>query len=187
MKKYKLLIAVLITAPIAMLFALSFQNNVEATPTCPLDAQPGRTIMDFGVSPVVGYGLADVGALTTRIEDRNSFGPLLVNIPAGTYNITLVSFDNHLEVPDEEAQLQERWFLQGQNEVGNVVFESLAITDLSENQDLLEELVQEGVQIDQDITEWFATHFLGVGESVSAESVTPLCAAFDEVEENNFQ
>jgi hypothetical protein len=44
------------------------------------------------------------------------------------------------------------------------------------------ELVQEGANIDQDITGVFATHFLGVGESPSAESVTPLCAAFDSVE-----
>jgi hypothetical protein len=139
--------------------------------------------VDFAASPqgVVGYGLADVGALTTKTESRNSFGPLLLNIPAGTYDITLVSFDNHAEEADETAQTQERWFIQAQNSLGNIVFESNAISDLAEDQDILEELVQEDVEITQDIIGLIAKHFLGVGETETAESVTPLCAAFDAV------
>jgi glucose/arabinose dehydrogenase len=117
--------------------------------------------------------------LTTRKQSDNSFGPLEVNIPSGTYNITLVSFDDHIEQPQEEDQTQESWFLQAENEKGDIVFESNAISDLPEAQNILEEHVEEHVEITQDITGLSARHVVDVGESETAESIGPVCAAFD--------
>lgn len=201
MKKYQLLAAALITAPIVVLFALSdsvigaaIPARHEAEPVvfsapvlqagygevsaCPLDAQSGRIIVEFVAS------LQDA-VLTTRSDDRISLGPIPVNIPAGTYNITLVSFDDHIERPNEKAQKQESWFLQAQNGQGNIIFESNFISDLPEGQNILEELVQEDVKITQDIAGLLARHLLdvqGFGEGKTAESVTPVCAAFDRFE-----
>jgi hypothetical protein len=201
MKKYQLLAAALITAPIVVLFALSSSVTGAAIPAkdeaepvvfsasvvqtgygeerpCPLDTKSGRIIVEFVAS-------FQDGVLTTRFQSRNSLGPISVDIPAGTYNITLVSFDDHIEQPNEKAQKQESWFLQAQNGRGNITFESNAISDLPEDQNILEELVQEDVEITQDITQLLAKHLLDVGESEEAESVTPVCAAFDRVDDSN--
>lgn len=145
---------------------------------CPLDTQSGRIIVEFVAS-------FQDGVLTTRFQSRNSLGPVPVDIPAGTYNITLVSFDDHIERPNEVAQKQESWFLQAQNGQGNTIFESNSISDLPEDQNILEELVQENVEITRDITQLLAKHLLDVGESEEAESVTPVCVAFDKVDDSN--
>jgi hypothetical protein len=197
-KKYQLLIAVLITAPIAMLFVLSdsvtggdiqakkgpsplvfsapvLQAGYGEERACPLDAQSGRIVVEFVASP------QDI-VLTTRSQSRISFGPLPVNIPAGTYDITLVSFDDHVESPEEVAQKEESWFLQAYNAQGDAVFESNPISDLPEAQNTLEELVQTGGQITQDIPGVSARHLLDVGASETAEGITPVCAAFDRVD-----
>jgi hypothetical protein len=95
------------------------------------------------------------------------------------------SHDNLIQQPQEEDQTQESWFLQAENEEGDIFFESNAISDLPKAQNILEELVEEHVQITQDIAGLSAKHVLGVGESDTAESIWPVCAAFDRVEENN--
>jgi hypothetical protein len=179
MKRYKLMIAALITAPIVVLFALLYQNTVEAH-ACPLKDRADRILVLFGpfIDKEVGYGQVDKGALTTT---RNSIGPLEVDIPPGTYKITMVSHDHHTDNPQEEDQTQERWFLQGQDEEGFVVFKSLAISDLPRSENLLTKVVQARAQIRGHITGLFAKHFLDVGGSLSTESVTPLCVAFDPV------
>jgi hypothetical protein len=141
---------------------------------CPLDARAGRIVVEFPEDVV----------LTTRSQSENSFGPLTVDIPAGTYDITLVSFDDHIEQPQEEDQKQESWFLQTENEKGDIVFESNPISDLPKAQNILEELVQEHARITKDITGLSAKHILDVGESDTAESVGPVCAAFDRVEKD---
>jgi hypothetical protein len=142
--------------------------------SCPLDAQAGRIIVEFPEDVV----------LTTRSKSENSFSPLAVNIPAGTYDITLVSFDDHIEQPQEEDQKHESWFIQAQNEKGDIVFESNPISDLPKAQNILEELVEEHARINKDITGLSARHVLDVGESETAESVGPVCAAFDRVEKD---
>jgi hypothetical protein len=195
LKKYKLIIAFLTTGPIALLLALSdsfdgdaIQAREDASPlvfsslvlqvgygeerTCPLNVQAGRIIVEFPEDVV----------LTTRSPSENFFGPLPVSIPVGTYHITLVSFDAHIERPEIVAQKEESWFLQAHNEQGDIVFESSSISDLPEAQNILEELVQVGAQITQDITRVSARHLLDVGESEADESVTPMCAAFDRID-----
>jgi hypothetical protein len=201
MKKYQLLAAALITGPILALFALSgsvigaavpakdeaeplvfsapvLQVGYGAASPCPLQAQSGRIIVEFVASP-------QDAVLTTRFQSRNSLGPVPVHISAGAYNITLVSFDDHIENLNAAAQKQESWFLQAQNGRGNTVFESNFISDLPEDQNILEELVQEDVEIAQDITGLSAKHLLDVGESEGVEGVIPVCAAFDRVDDSH--
>jgi hypothetical protein len=152
------------------------QEDGAVERSCPLDAQAGRIIVEFPEDVV----------LTTRKQSANSFGPLAANIPSDTYHITLVSFDDHIEHPEEEDQTQESWFLQAENEEGDIVFESNAISDLPEAQNILEEHVEEHVEITQDITGLSARHVLDVGESETAESIWPVCAAFDRVGSDDF-
>jgi hypothetical protein len=150
-------------------FELEKMEDGVVERACPFDAQAGRIVVEFPEDVV----------LTTRKQSDNSFGPLKVNIPTGTYNITLVSFDDHIEQPKEEDQTQESWFLQAENEQGDIVFESTPISDLPKAQNLLEERVEEHVEITQDITGLSARHVVDVGESETAESIWPVCAAFD--------
>jgi hypothetical protein len=87
---------------------------------CPFHAQEGRMVVE---SP-------EDAVLTTRSQSENSSGLLEVDIPAGTYSITLVSYEDHIEQPQEEDQPQESWFLQAHNAEGDFVFFSNPISDL---------------------------------------------------------
>jgi hypothetical protein len=151
------------------ILSFSFNGDGVVERACPLNAQARRIIVEFPQDVV----------LTTRSQSENFFGPLTVNIPAATYDITLVSFDDHIKRPKEEDQKQEAWFLQAQSEEGDIVFESNPISDLPKAKNIPMERVEKDVQITQDITGLLARHVLDVGESETAESVSPICVAFD--------
>jgi hypothetical protein len=155
--------------------AVANQNGI-AIRTCPLGPQAGRVVVPFPEDLV----------LTTTRQSENSFGPLTVNVPAGIYRITLVSYDDHAEQPPEEDQKQEAWFLQAQSVEGDVAFESNPISDLPRDRNLLVERVEQRVRIIQDITRLSARHILDVGGSETAEGVGPVCAGFDRVINDNF-
>ena len=135
--------------------------------TCPYEPQDGRIIIEFFESWV----------LRSDQLSGLSKGPLAVSIPAGTYDITLVSWDNHSQKPNQ-VQDDESWFLQVQNADGDIFFASSPISDIPQNQNQIEELVNENAVITQDIAGLIAHH---IKEEVVSEpnSLTPRCAVFD--------
>ncbi len=55
------------------------------------------------------FGLAGTRLLNDGISD--SAGPFAIDLPAGTYDVTLVSHDFHSEQPDP-TQTEEQWYVQ---------------------------------------------------------------------------
>lgn len=108
------------------------------------------------------YGVAD-----------SQHGPVAVDIPAGEYDVVLVSHDDHsLPIP---PQSNERWFIEAYN--GNTkVYTSPAISDLPESQDDLIEIVDRGVPIPA-ITKVLVMH-AGYPDATSPNSLFAVCVAF---------
>ncbi|MBT8200225.1 MAG: hypothetical protein KJO36_06895, partial [Acidimicrobiia bacterium] len=107
-------------------------------------------------------------------SDRHSFGPIAVSIPAGTYDVTLASFDDHNNKP-EQAQKQEQWRAVATAN-GSVLWESPPIADLPEGQNYLTQLVASSVVFGSDVTGVIAQHaHAGINRP---ESVAPICMSF---------
>ena len=54
------------------------------------------------------FGFEGTRLLNDGISD--SAGPFAISMPAGTYDITLHSFDDHAAHPGQVAQTQEQWY-----------------------------------------------------------------------------
>jgi len=101
-----------------------------------------------------------------------------VDIPAGTYKVTLASFDNHDDKPDQDQEV-ERWFLLFFYD-GPGSETSNSISDLPENQNTLEEYVGT-VDLEDDVDGVRAQHHL-IGQFFpTAESVKAVCALLEPV------
>lgn len=125
---------------------------------CPLT---GGTIVEFGTEI-----RADKG------EDQAQAGPVAVSLPAGTYRVTLVSYNDHTEKPFQE-QPAEQWYLIFRNN-DETVATSRAIRDLPEDQDWLIEVVEFDLVVPQPVTSLVAFH--PTWPDQNPNSVTPVCA-----------
>ncbi|MDZ4286136.1 MAG: hypothetical protein U1A23_04350, partial [Candidatus Sungbacteria bacterium] len=135
--------------------------SVQAAPSCPLSSQSGRTIITFG------------GA---TLNPNVKLSPVPVTIPAGTYNITLVSYDNH--VSETDTQPNEQWYIIAKNSQGSPVVVSDSIADLANGQDTLTHVVNTDFRVLSAIASVSAYHTIQNG-STDPNSVIPLCVAFD--------
>ncbi len=99
-----------------------------------------------------------------------------INLPqpivAGTYSVTLVSFDDHsINRPE---QTEEQWFAQLLDADGQVVYTSDPIRDLPDNQDFITDIFDQQT-VTGTATQMRAVH-RGAGDSVN--SIVALCALF---------
>ena len=133
--------------------------------TCPLQPGGNRILIDF----------PDDWRLRSDKPGDRQRGPLAVNIPAGTYDITLASYDEHTTKPGQ-TQPVESWLVVLED---GSTFLSTAISDLPDQLDFLVEQVDTGVTVSGNKTELFARH--ASTSTSSANSVRPLCAAFDPI------
>jgi len=140
----------------------------EEESSCLLEPQEGRTIIKFP---------EDWGLLSSK-ETKISHGPMDVVIAAGTYDIWLVSFDDHTSKPNQ-VQVNEQWRVQAHNGEGDIFFESNDISDLSQAEDFLLEKVNEDAVIEEDIAGLSVHHFFDFGETSKANSIRPICVGFD--------
>ena len=155
-----LAVTVMLVSAIFMFMPL---QAVFAAPSCPLSNQTGRTIVNFDGSILVsdGSGIYQTSAILTSPISR------------GTYDITLVSYDNHaVETATQDA---EQWFIIMKNANGNVVGSSQAISDLSNGQNTRIETVNTDYRVIMPTTAIVARHAGIYGQN----SVTPVCVAFD--------
>ncbi|MCH7604783.1 hypothetical protein IID24_02245 [Patescibacteria group bacterium] len=149
-------------------FLFANRELEEEESACLLESQEGRTIIEFP---------EDWGLLSNK-ESKISHGPIDVDIAAGTYDIWLVSFDDHSAKPTQ-TQVNEQWHIQAYNGEGDIFFESNDISDLPDDQDFLVEKVNEDVVIEEDIDGLSVHHFFDFEETSKANSITPVCAGFD--------
>ena len=133
--------------------------------TCPLQPGGNRILVTF----------PEAWRLRSDKTDDRERGPLTVNIPGGTYDITLASYDAHSVKPGQ-TQPVESWLVVLKN---GGTFLSSAISDLPDNLDFLVEQVDTGVAVSGNKTELFARH--ASTSTSNANSVRPLCAAFDPI------
>ncbi len=109
-----------------------------------------------------------------RSEAHATRGPASVSIPAGHYNITLESWDDH-EIPGGDSQPNERWFIQAWHGE-TLVFTSNAISDLPDGQRTLVETVNTDQPLEA-ITSITIKHAAYPDES-TPNSIFPICVSF---------
>ena len=132
---------------------------LSQSPACPLT---GGIVVEFGEE-----------IRSDRSEAEAQAGPVDSSLPAGTYRITLVSYDDHTSRPHED-QPAEQWYLIFQNN-GETVTTSSSIRDLPSEEDWLIQVVDFDLVVPQDVTSLVAFHTVFPDDS-SPNSVVPACA-----------
>lgn len=140
-------------------------------PDCPLATQDGRILVHL-------QGSTRKVIVSSGSEQAATLGPINVDIPAGTYDITLASFDDHPVKPDQQ-QPHEEWYLILNDASGAHVDKTNFVADIP---DAVEEWVTQKVNdnfvIAQTISSVTAFHNV-YPDPTNPNSVTPICAAFD--------
>lgn len=137
----------------------------------PLDACTefeGRTVIHFDVRlQALGF---------------HRSGAQLVDLPAGTYQITLQSFDDSHPRQADAGQEQEQWFAEFQTARGTVA--STPISDLPGVDQTLNEVVDGALVIGAPVTAVSAVHVLegvDLADWDGPHSIEPVCVAIDPV------
>lgn len=134
---------------------------------CPFEAGPGKTVVVFNKKLI----------RSDKHESDAFVGPLLGYVPAGTYDITLASYDNH-SGHGGQGQPEEQWYLILDDLNGDTIATTSAISDLPENDDQIIEKVETGFTLDEDV--FFATAYhKAYPDHHNPNSITPLCALFE--------
>jgi hypothetical protein len=143
-------------------------SSVECTPEVDACAErDGRTVIVLDTL---------LGSSSNGLDEMSAVIP--VNIAAGTYTVTLGSFDDHVAHPGQN-QMVERWFAEFTTAAGQV--QTTAISDLPEEPTTtLDEVVGE-ITLTATATGLQAIHFLAGGAFTTPESVTATCVALDPV------
>src|SRR3989344_2998148 len=141
------------------------------TPSCPFDpAVPGRTIVMLDKR------------LLPDLECTAIQGPviLLPPLPAGTYDISLASYD--AEHPEERNEGNESWFLVLENMLGMSVATTSAIDDLPHADENISRQVNDNLVLTEDVARLSVRHAVYLTDPAdfdSPNSITAVCAAFD--------
>ena len=152
----------------AMVVGFWFPNldlKTVPSPSCPLTGD-------------VVVPLSEDLLLANRGEAASFFGPVDVDIPAGTYDIILASYDAHF-IKVDQVQPHEQWALQGLD-AGIVVFTSEATPDLPSDQETITAVVASGVALPE-LSALIARHAFYPDPEDNPNSIAPLCAAFRRV------
>ncbi|NNC91607.1 MAG: hypothetical protein HKN80_03850, partial [Acidimicrobiia bacterium] len=131
-----------------------------APAACPLPAGPG--VVTISTELLLAWDAASAMA-----------GPVDFALPAGTWDVYLVSYDNHSS-KTHQAQKQEQWYLQGWLN-GAVVFQTSPTGDLPEDTDYATFYVG-SISTTSAIDQVKAFHF--AYPSDEPHSVAPVCASF---------
>jgi hypothetical protein len=143
-------------------------------PACPWTADASTYVVDFGQN---GYQYIR----SDRSEAEAQTQHLAVNIPAGTYDITVFSYDDHdPDKPTQTDQTHEQWYLVASDGVGPD-YHSGVTGDLADTLNTREDTVATGAVFGQAITSVWAYHAFYPNSQtgvVSPNSITPICAKF---------
>src|SRR3989344_5858367 len=161
---------------ISIIVAVSFVLPASALavptfppPACSLSAEPGRILVNFPGTKILSTSPTELG-------------PIGAAVPAGTYKVTLMSWDGYLG-RGAVNQDYEQWKLDVEDGSG-LLASSGAISDLADyvEEASLTEVVNDTsnlLAVPSAGTKVFARHaFIG---DPGAHSVAPICAALDPV------
>lgn len=149
----------------------NFKVANEAPPFDACTPAPNRIIVTWP-GTALGNPITHPGSLVQESA------PTVVDVSAGTYVVTLQSYDDHTG-HGGQGQLNEQWFaifLDG----GTPIVSSATISDLPGDQDVLNEIVGE-VTLASDADSVVARHELYNNWAGIPESVVPTCMALDPV------
>jgi hypothetical protein len=138
--------------------------------TCPIELQPNRTIIYFN-----SFLRAD------EELDKAQSSWVNTNLPAGNYEVTLVSFDDHTNKPGQ-IQPNEAWYVVLLGENGAPTITTPQIRDVADEEEMIVETVDFNFSIPNDVRQVSALH--AVYPNTNPNSVTAVCASFDLLPEN---
>ncbi|KAA3660304.1 MAG: hypothetical protein DWQ04_19795 [Chloroflexi bacterium] len=105
--------------------------------------------------------------------------PVVVEIPPGTYQVILGSYDEHVP-SDVGSQPREEWYLQLLNATDVQIAETSAIRDIPDDVNEIVEIVDEQLVLTDTVSVVVAQH-AAFGDATNANSVFPDCAIFQRV------
>lgn len=169
---------VLLTAVVfvAVFFFLANSTSAEDSsfeiPMCPLEEQEGRTIVSFGDKKIVSHWSQ---------EDAES-GPVAVSVLAGSYKVSLFSYDGYEGREGAFPQPKESWFAVLKNG-DSLIAQSSPIDDLEDwvSSATKTQVVNEDLAVSEDIDSILALN-AGYPDESNPNSVFPVCTAFDLLE-----
>lgn len=142
-------------------------REYKASNVCPFNSGPKRQVTYFSKN----FIRSDTN------ENDATDGPVIGYLPAGTYDITLASYDGHLSKPDQ-VQPNEQWKLIMKNASGNQVAVTDPIRDIIDaTEEQAVEKVEDDFTISEDIYQFTAFH--SAYSDSNPNSVRPLCAMFE--------
>ncbi|HDL75082.1 MAG TPA: DUF5011 domain-containing protein [bacterium] len=153
-------------------------DTVKATsfsvPECSFEEQQGRTIVEFDNNKV----------RSDKSEEDSYSGPMPTSISPGIYKVSLFSYDGYCDRKNT-IQPNESWFVGLSNtiDISNLIAQSSYIDDLEDgvNEASKIQIVNETLEITEQAN--YVTAFSSVyPDETSANSVYPVCAAFDFIE-----
>jgi hypothetical protein len=129
-------------------------------PYCPFP--PSSTVVSISTELLLAWDAA-----------RSMAGPVDFSLPAGTWDVWAVSYDNHSD-KSHQVQLQEKWYLEGRSGT-SVVFTTPSTPDLPESVDQATFFLG-SVGVPSAINNVKAVHTAYPADE--PHSVAPLCVAF---------
>lgn len=133
---------------------------------CPIPPAENRIIVKFNGEFIV----------SDNEESDAMLGPENVSVPAGTYDITLVSYEkDHPTVP---TQPNESWYLKLNNANGSTFAQTNAIGDMPDDQSIMQQVVNQDFVVAEDISSVTAYH-AAFQDYTSPNSINPVCAVFE--------
>jgi len=137
---------------------------------CQLDASGDDILVFFGET------------LRSDKAQSNAEGSVLSeNIPAGTYEVTLQSYDDHSGKLGQTDQTQEQWYVELSDD-SSVVSQTSAISDLPDADNSITEQVDSSLVIASDVTKVQTKH--AAYPDSNPHSVKPVCALFEKIKED---
>ena len=138
--------------------------------SCPFEPMDGRIIIDF-----------EDGKKVMSVDGYTYSGPVETLVPAGTYKVSLASFDGYVGRSDV-SQLDERWTLHLRDGF-EFVTASNPSTDLPDDVDYVAQtdMVNDELVVSTTANQAKAWHVISPEEADNANSVEPVCAALDAV------
>ena len=167
-KALRVALLLAITSTLLIIPALpSTAADDEALPECPLT---DGIVLEAGADWEAQFLRAD------KAKAQAVFGPVPVDLAAGYYSVTLVSFDHR--PPSNPVQNNERWFVEVFDS-GSSAFLSTPISDLPDSDTIIVEKVATKVWLEGDSVT--VNHAGYKDPDDNPQSVYALCAAFERV------
>ena len=167
-----------LTGLLAVLLSVLFAPTVHATgtsyaPDCTLEPKKDRIIIELG-SLETWRGPATINSNGSQ---RDAYYMTRTTVPAGTYKVTLQSWDEHSH--SDSNQTKEQWYLRFWTASHTHLASTKSISDIPSNKDYWTQVVEDTFEVPHGvgIVKGWHTHY----RNSKSNSLVPVCAALDKV------